>query len=226
MNELALFAGAGGGLLGTHQIGLHPVCAVERDEHRRWVLVQRQNDGHIPPFPIWGDICTFDARAWRGTVDFVSGGFPCQAFSTAARGRNNAANLWPEMRRVVSESEPSYVFAENVTAKAIEQAASDLAAMGYQTEMLPLAASDLGADHIRERFWLLAHADDKSKLRSLVNAKVAECQKLCDSVWATDPRSARVADGMAGRMDRYEATGNGQVSVVAAAALWSLANHV
>lgn len=225
MNELALFAGAGGGLLGTHQIGLNPVCAVERNEHRRWVLVQRQNDGHLPPFPIWNDIRTFDARAWQGTVDIVSGGFPCQAFSTAARGRNNAVNLWPEMRRVVAESEPSYVFAENVTAKAIEQAAADLAALGYKTEMLSLAASDLGADHIRERFWLLAYADDKSKLRSVVNAKVAECPQLCDSVWATDPRSSGMVDGVAGRMDRYEATGNGQVPVVAAAALWTLANY-
>ena len=225
MNELALFAGVGGGLLGTHQLGINPVCAVERDGHRRWVLVQRQNDGHLPPFPIWCDICTFDARAWRGTVDFVSGGFPCQAFSTAARGRNNAANLWPEMCRVVAESEPSYVFAENVTATAIKQAASDLAAMGYKTEMLSLGAADLGADHIRERFWLLAHADDKSKLRSLVNAKVAECPQLCEGVWSADPRSAGMVDGVAGRVDRYEATGNGQVSIVAAAALWTLANH-
>lgn len=225
MNELALFAGVGGGLLGTHQLGITPVCAVERNEHRRLVLHQRQNERHLPAFPIWDDVCTFDGSRWRGTVDIVSGGFPCQAFSTAARGRNNAVNLWPEMGRVLREVQPTYVFAENVTASAIEQAARDCAGMGYKTEMLSLSASDLGADHARRRFWLLAYADDKSQLRSIVNAKVAGMSKLCSSVWASDPGDAGVVDGLAHRMDRFEATGNGQVSVVAAAALWALVNN-
>lgn len=225
MNELALFAGAGGGLLGTHFLGLVTVCAVERNEHRRCVLSQRQNDRCLPRFPIWDDICTFKGIRWRGTIDFVSGGFPCQAFSTAARGRNNAANLWPEMARVIREVQPAYVFAENVTRAAIEQAASDCAAMGYKTEMLTLSASDLGADHIRERHWLLAYSDDKSQLRSLVNAKMAECEKFHQGVWQTLPWQSRMDDGLARRVERYEATGNGQVPIVAATALWTLANY-
>lgn len=121
------------------------------------------------------------------------------------------------------EVEPRYVFAENVSTRAIEQAAHDLAEMGYQADMLPLSAADLGADHIRERYWLLAYADDKSELHRCFHAKVAECKSVCESIWKTKPDDSRLDDGLAGRMERYTATGNGQVPAVAAAALWSLA---
>lgn len=225
MNELALFAGAGGGLLGTERLGLRTRCAVELDEYRRCVLLQRQNQRFFhSTYPVWDDICTFDGRPWRGAIDVVTGGFPCQAFSSAARGRNNAPDLWPEMRRVISEVEPDYVFAENVGRKPIQQAANDCASMGYKTEMLSLSAKDLGADHARPRFWLLAYADNKGELQRTIDAEMAECQEFHEGIWATKPGEPRMADGMAGRMERYEATGNGQVPIVAAAALWSLAH--
>lgn len=223
MNELALFAGAGGGLLGTHQLGINPVCAVERNEHRRLVLIRRQNEGHLPPFPIWDDVCTFAGIRWRGTIDIISGGFPCQAFSAASRGRKKAANLWPDMARIIGDVQPSYVFAENVTAAAIEQAARDCADMGYKAEMLSLGAADLGADHVRQRYWLLAYADDKGELRRRIDAKVALCSEFHESIWQAMPWRTGMADGVARRMERYEATGNGQVPAVAAAALWALA---
>ena len=225
MNELALFTGIGGGMLGTAELGISPVCAVELDWHCRCVLVQRQNSGQLRPcFPIWDDICSFGGRPWRGIVDIISGGFPCQAFSTAARGRNVAHNLWPEMYRVVKEVAPIYVFAENVSAAAIERAATDLTALGYKADMLSLSAKDLGGDHVRRRYWLLAYSDDKSKLRSLVNAKARELPELRESIWSAKPGEPRVANGFAGRVERYRAVGNGQVPVVAAAALWALAN--
>jgi DNA (cytosine-5)-methyltransferase 1 len=225
MNELALFAGVGGGIIGTQELGMHTVCAVEVDMLRRCVLVQRQNERVFEnPFPVWDDIRTFEGKYWNGRIDIISGGFPCQAFSKAARGRNNAMNLWPEMKRVISEVMPSYVFAENVSTAAIEQAANDCAAMGYKAEMLSLSASDLGADHIRERYWLLAYTDDKSELRSIINAKMGIMPEFHEGIWETKPFDSRVDDGLAGRMERYEATGNGQVPIVAAAALWALAN--
>jgi len=224
MNELALFAGAGGGLLGTHSLGITPVCGVEWQPHRRLVLVQRQNDRLLPPFPIWDDVRTFDGNPWRGRVDFVSGGFPCQAFSTAARGRNVADDLWPEMLRIVADVAPRYVFAENVSDKAIAAAAEDLESISYQTRVLSLSAKDLGADHVRERHWLLAYADDKSELRGRVNAEVARCTSFHGRLWAAAPPDTRLDDGVAPRVERYAATGNGQVPAVAAAALWALAN--
>ena len=85
MNELALFAGAGGGILGGHLLGWRTVCAVEWAPYPASVLAQRQNDGLLPAFPIWDDVCTFDGKPWRGVVDVVSGGFPCQDISAAGK---------------------------------------------------------------------------------------------------------------------------------------------
>lgn len=78
LRELALFAGAGGGILGGHLLGWRTVCAVERDAYAASVLAQRQNDGLLAPFPIWSDVCSFDGRPWRGIIDVVSVGFPAK----------------------------------------------------------------------------------------------------------------------------------------------------
>ena len=77
LRELALFAGAGGGILGGLLLGWRTVCAVEFNAYARSVLLARQNDGTLEPFPIWDDVRTFDGRPWCGIVDVVSGGFPC-----------------------------------------------------------------------------------------------------------------------------------------------------
>lgn len=221
MNELALFAGAGGGILGGKILGWRTVCAVEFDRHRRDCLLARQNDGSLEAFPIWDDIRTFDGLPWRGIVDVVSGGFPCQAYSRAASAGRTADDLWPEMRRVVADVSARYVFAENVSKAAIDAAADDLEEMGYETRCISLAACDLGADHVRERYWLCAYTDDDGQLRSSIDAEVARVQSVCARLWASKPRSSRVADGVARRVERYAATGNGQLPIVAATA-WRL----
>ncbi len=227
LNELALFAGAGGGLLASKILGWRTVCAVELDEYCRCVLIKRQNDGQLrPAFPIWDDVCTFDGRPWRGIVNIVTGGFPCQAFSTAAAGNNTADDLWSEMRRVVADVSPRYVFAENVSKKAIDAACDDLESMGYKTKAISLSAKDLGADHIRERFWLLAYTDNDGEFLRSVNAKARWLPKLANGVWEGDARGSRVPDGMAYRMDRLKATGNGQVPIVAATAWMILSESV
>jgi DNA (cytosine-5)-methyltransferase 1 len=223
LNELALFAGAGGGLLASKILGWRTAVAVECSEWNAGVLAQRQNDGLLEPFPIWNDVRSFDGRQWRGVVDVVSGGFPCQAFSTAARGRSIAGkNLWTEMRRIVCDVEPRFVFGENVSQNAIDQACDDLEALGYETRAISLSAKDLGSDHIRERHWFLAYADDKGELLRGINAEMAIRQGVHQGVWASFPRDPRMDDGVANRVERYTATGNGQVPCVAVAALLSL----
>ena len=109
MNELALFAGAGGGILGGKLIGWRTVCAVEWQPYAIGVLCQRQNDGILQPFPIWDDVRTFDGRPWRGIVDVVSGGFPCQDISIAGKGagldgvaERDGAGLVEEQRAAVA----------------------------------------------------------------------------------------------------------------------------
>lgn len=219
LNELALFAGAGGSLLASKLLGWRTIAAVEYGEHQRKCLMQRQNDGAIDPFPIWDDIRTFDGSPFEGTVDIVTGGFPCQAFSTAAAGKNNADDLWPEMRRVVADVAPRFVYAENVSPKAINAAADDLQSMGYKTKAIALSAKDMGGDHIRNRNWLLAYTDDTRELLRGLNAKAQKLHGLAHSVWESDPTSSRVPDGVASRMERLRASGNGQVPIVAVCAL-------
>ena len=223
MHELALFAGAGGGILGGKLLGWKTVCAVEWEPYPASVLCARQNDKILETFPIWDDVQTFDGTRWRGIVDVVSGGFPCQAYSTAAHGRNTADDLWPEMRRIVADVAPTYVFAENVSRVAIDNAANDCESMGYKTKAISLSAKDLGADHIRERFWLLAYSDNDGELLQSVNAEARWMQELGHSVWEGDSRSTGISNGMASRVDRIKATGNGQVPIVAATA-WRILN--
>jgi DNA (cytosine-5)-methyltransferase 1 len=221
MNELALFAGAGGGILGGKLLGWRTICAVEWEPYPASVLCARQNDGLFPPFPIWDDVQTFDGKPWQGIVDVVSGGFPCQAYSTAAAGKNTADDLWPEMRRIVADVAPRYVFAENVSRVAINQAANDCESMGYKTKAISLSAKDMGADHIRERFWLLAYTNDNGEFSGKVNAETRWMQSLDNSIWEDYPESLRMVDGVAARVDRLKAIGNGQVPLCAASA-WKL----
>ena len=164
MNELALFAGAGGGILGGHLLGWRTVCAVEWEPYPASVLAARQNDGLLPPFPIWDDVRTFDGRPWRGVVDVVSGGFPCQDISVAGKGAGitgERSGMWSHMARIVGEVRPRFVFVENSPAlltRGLGVVLSDLAALGYDCRWTVLGASDVGAPHRRERFWLVAHA--------------------------------------------------------------------
>jgi DNA (cytosine-5)-methyltransferase 1 len=225
MNELALFAGAGGGILGGHLLGWRTVCAVEWEPYPASVLCARQNDGLLPPFPIWDDVQTFDGKPWRGIVDVVSGGFPCQAYSTAAAGKNTADDLWPEMRRIVADVAPRYIFAENVSRVAIDQAANDCESMGYKTKAISLSAKDMGADHIRERFWLFAYADNNGEFSCKVNAETRWMPNMDSSIWKDYPESLRMADGVAARVDRLKAIGNGQVPLCAATA-WRLLSEL
>lgn len=215
---MALFAGAGGGLLASYLLRWRTVCAVEINEYCRASLAARQNDGTLPGFPIWDDIKTFDGKPWRGRVDVVSGGFPCQAYSTAARGRSKAAELWPEMRRVVTEVAPRFVFAENTSKAAIEWAADDLEALGYKTHCIALSAADLGALHDRKRYWLRAYTDYEGQLCSGFNAEMAELPDIRKALWGAFPGEPGMASRLAHRMDRFRAIGNGQVPLVAATA--------
>ena len=164
MNELALFAGAGGGILGGKLLGWTTVCAVERDAYAASVLAQRQTEGHLRPFPIWSDVCSFDGRPWRGLVDVVSGGFPCQDISSAGKGAGITgarSGLWKEFARIIREVEPRFVLVENspvLTSRGLGVVLGDLAEMGYDARWGVLGAIHAGAPHERKRIWIVANA--------------------------------------------------------------------
>ena len=257
MNELALFAGAGGGILGGKLLGWRTVCAVEWEPYAACVLASRQNDGFLTPFPIWDDVQTFDGKPWRGIVDVVSGGFPCQDISAAGNGAGidgERSGMWKEMARIIGEVRPRFVFVENspmLTSRGLGVVLGDLATLGYDAEWGVISAADTGAPHLRERIWIVAHAtellcnggnDNTGKLMErqqvselgnsswstdVANTDSAQCQgngstkriqNINTSGWAIEPNVGRVADGVAARVDRLKAIGNGQVPRVAATA--------
>jgi DNA (cytosine-5)-methyltransferase 1 len=162
--ELALFAGAGGGILGGLLLGWRTVCAVEIDPYARSVLLARQRDGMLRPFPIWDDVATFDGKPWRGHVDVVSGGFPCQDISCAGKGAGldgARSGLWSEFARIIGEVRPRFAFIENspmLAVRGLDRVLADLAAMGFNAEWGVVSAADVGAPHLRERIWIVANA--------------------------------------------------------------------
>ena len=164
MNELALFAGAGGGILGGKLLGWRTVCAVEIEPYARRVLLARQDDKCLDPFPIWDDVRTFDGKPWRGLVDVISGGFPCQDISAAGKGAGidgKRSGLWREFARIIDEVRPSEVLVENsplLVGRGLAVVLGDLAQMGYDARWGVLGADQAGLFHKRERFWL--HAND------------------------------------------------------------------
>ena len=172
MNELALFAGAGGGILGGKLLGWRTVCAVEWEQYPACVLAARQNDGILPPFPIWDDVQTFDGKPWAGIVDVVSGGFPCQDISAAGKGggiESERSGMWKEMARIIGEVRPKFVFVENspmLTTRGLGTVLSDLSKMGFDAEWGVLSAADVGANHLRERIWIVAKSTEQSRFLS------------------------------------------------------------
>jgi DNA (cytosine-5)-methyltransferase 1 len=162
VNELALFAGAGGGILGGKLLGWRTVCAVEWEPYPASVLVARQNDKVLPPFPIWDDVQTFDGKPWRGIVDVISGGFPCQDISSAGKGAGidgERSGMWQEMARIICEVEPRFVFVENspmLTSRGLGRVLGDLSSMGFDAAWGVLGAANIGANHQRDRIWIVA----------------------------------------------------------------------
>ena len=331
MNELALFAGAGGGILGGHLLGWRTVCAVEWEPHPASVLVARQNCVILPAFPIGDDVQTFDGRPWRGIVDVVSGGFPCQDISAAGKGAGidgERSGMWSHMARIIGEVRPRYVFVENspvLTSRGLHRVLGDLASLGFDARWGVVSAADVGAPHQRDRIWIvgdssrkrrskgrddygqndgsklatngqhasqmadanssgcktqricgvwpgqsrqtivcggemadtasqrqqtegncqqyrsshgiekadqlgssgeiLAHANIAQRKRGSVSSRIYSqySDSFCSSWWNAEPELGRVANGVAARVDRLKAIGNGQVSLVAATA-WRLLN--
>jgi DNA (cytosine-5)-methyltransferase 1 len=297
MNELALFAGAGGGILASKMLGWRTVCAVEWEPYPASVLCARQNEGFLESFPIWDDVQTFAGEPWRGIVDVVSGGFPCTDISAAGKGAGidgKASGMWREMARIIHEVRPKFAFVENspmLTSRGLGRVLGDLASMGFDARWGVLGAADIGANHQRNRIWIvgkqisntqstrtrennnriwegvsgvsggqntenaeaISRWDDNishpkhvrigrrqqqqestekeiintssknvERQRSIAIGIESEFGNISDaSWWQSEPNLGRVANGVAARVDRLKAIGNGQVPLCAATA-WGI----
>lgn len=159
MRVLDLFSGIGGFGLAARWMGWKTVQFVEIDLFCQAVLRNNFND-----VPIHGDIKTFDGKQFRGTVDLITGGFPCQKFSLAGMGEADLS-LWFEMFRVCSEVRPSFIVVENVYGLLVrknglvfERVCSDLESEGYQVQPFIIPACATNAPHRRDRIWFLAYS--------------------------------------------------------------------
>ena len=177
LRAASMFAGVGGLDLGLQLVvpGARTVLYIERDSYSAAALVARMEDSSLDRAPVWDDIATFDGKPWRGSVDLIMGGFPCQDISVAGKGagiEGKRSGLFYELMRVVDEVRPRYVFLENVSGiigRGLDAVLARLAESGFNAEWLCLRASGVGAPHRRERWFCLACADgDRSPPRGPV----------------------------------------------------------
>ena len=307
MRTLHLFAGAGGGLLADLILGHEPIAAVEWDAYCCQVLRERADEGWFPGLRVHeGDVRLFDPSDYAGRVDCIHAGFPCQDISHAGKqagvGEDTRSGLYREVLRVADIVRPRYLFLENVAAilsNGLGTVLGDLAARGYDCRWTCIRAAEVGAPHLRDRWWCLAVADaghyarslgsgggeggrawgnefegggacsdvagaDLARLQGRVGSILHECagewatgeggaladtwgrrsevalqqrggsaeaigeretswtgmrSASCDAGWwRTEPDVGRVAHGVASRVDRLKALGNGQVPLQAALA--------
>lgn len=165
-NGIALCAGVGGLELGLRiaEPDYQTVCYVERDAFAAAALVARMADARLCEAPVWDDLATFDGKAWRGLVDVVTAGYPCQPFSSAGKrkGTKDPRHLWPHVARIARECRPRWIFLENVLGHidlGFNVVLRDLRGMGYRVEAGLFSAAEVGASQWRIRLFVLAYAD-------------------------------------------------------------------
>lgn len=233
MMHASLFSGLGGFDLAAEWMGWENKFSCEIDP-----FCQRVLRHHFPSTNHYGDIRSIDGREWRGKIDVLTGGFPCQPFSNAGerRGEDDDRFLWPEMLRVIREVQPTWIVAENVRGivsidegLVFERVCSELEANGYEVQPFCIPACAVQAPHRRERLWFVA-ADTKRKrlqgfgkntgLPGTKKTPYSECFNGMFRTWDTVARSVRGVrsiDGLSPAMVQREikAYGNAIVPQVA-----------
>ena len=166
MNGLDLFSGIGGISLALEP-WVRPIAYCENDRYAQAVLLSRMGDRSLPVAPIWDDILTLRGDHFEGKrVDIIYGGFPCQDISVAGNGvglGGERSGLFFEIVRLVRELRPRFVFLENVpaiTLRGLDRVLLELTALRYDCRWTIVSAAEVGAPHLRERWFLLGHAND------------------------------------------------------------------
>jgi len=211
---LDLFSGIGGFALGAYWAGWrfekHYFSEVDP-----WCCELYQK--RFPDAIALGDITKIKTEDLPDGEWIITGGFPCQPFSTAARGRNiGSKDLWPEMLRVIGGLQPVWIIAENVSKRAIMYAAQGLNGMRYRCGVAGIAAASLGAPHRRKRWWLFTNPDAMRKSQFAVDEKMASVPPLARlDRWEDAPDFLGMDDGLPIEMDRLRGLGNAIVPQIA-----------
>ena len=161
---LDLFSGIGGFSLGLEATGGFETTAFcDIDPYCRSVLKK-----HWPNVPIFEDIRKLKGTD-IGTVDIITGGYPCQPFSVAGKqkGVEDKRHLWPEYFRIIKECRPTWVIGENVSGHiklGLDSVIEDLESEGYAARTFSISASSIGANHKRERIWVVGYSEHNGLL--------------------------------------------------------------
>lgn len=239
LQHLDLFSGIGGFALAAQWVGgIKTAQFVEIERFCQKVLAK-----NFPGVPIHGDITTF---THRGDFDLITAGFPCQDISIAGNGAGldgERSGLFYEVIRIIRECRPRYVILENVAALLSSNGGRDMATVlwelsqiGYDAEWEIIPASALGADHTRERLWIVAYPNSvgyeieerrervpvsqRRLLHQNANGQILrqidKCAELLKAPRLGDVANfPRVDDGVSDRVDRIRALGNAVVPQVA-----------
>lgn len=181
MKHASLFSGIGGFDLAAEWMGWENVFQVEKNEWCQKVL--KKNFAKVKRY---GDIKEFKGNEYSGTIDVLSGGFPCQPFSTAGtqKGTKDDRYLWPEMLRVIREIQPGYIVAENVygiinqeRGMVFETVCSQMEDEGYEVQPIIIPACAIGAQIRRDRIWFIGRLSFASGIGQKSNKIISERQQ-------------------------------------------------
>lgn len=251
MNGLSLCSGYGGIELGLKLLfpqRYRSICYVEKDAYMAATLVARMEESALDNAPIWDDVATLDGGFLRGCVDVITGGYPCQPFSSAGakQGARDKRHLWPSFARLIRETKAPILFFENVNNHirlGFEEVHDELVSMDYKVAAGLFKAHEIGAPHKRERLFILAYSNSFRPRNAMGAGREFESwpefirgsispqwhnpqQYIKDQVewFKTEPRLGRVADGAPHWVDRLRACGNGVIPLMAAYAFATLNN--
>ena len=227
LNGLDLFSGIGGIALGLQE-WVRPIAYCECEEYSQRVLLSRMQDGQLPIGPIWDDVQTLRREHLPAPVDIITGGFPCQDISVAGNGsglEGKRSGLFFEIVRLACEFRPQFIFLENVpaiTIRGLDRVLLEFTALGYDCRWTIVSAAEVGAPHLRERWFLLAHANglkggNKRENMERGNAIVGERQAIIGNdgfeKYVANSHSARELQPQRGITNKWGWIGNGGQAV-------------
>lgn len=251
MKELSLFSGIGGGLLGSYLLGWHPVAAVDFEPYCCEVLARRKKDGIFKkPFDIYCmDVGEFNKRCaylYRGKVDIITAGFPCQGFSVAGKqlGEKDKRNGWPATIECIRLVRPRYLLLENVPALLtfgyFGTILRELSESGYRYCWKTISAAEVGAPHKRNRLWIVAHLEGERCVFSNQENITQRSNQSNQGLWGYQtpiyldaiekgfvgiPTDLPLDEWDAYSLDEIKAIGNAQIPQVVQVA-WNLLSEV
>lgn len=205
MRHGSLFSGIGGFDLAAEWMGWENVFHCEWNPFGQRILKH-----YWPMAESYEDITKTDFTKWRGSVDIISGGFPCQPYSTAGKrkGKDDERHLWPEMLRAIREAQPSFVVGENVRGLinwdgglVFDEVHTDLEAEGYEVAPFLIPACSVGAPHKRDRIWFVAYSESNGLQNALSHRKLERGrprQRNKPPTWDAFPSSPLICGGSDG----------------------------